>query len=84
MPSVESALQGLGERGCAQIVRQHRCPGDRLQHSPMRAGRRQQRNDQQDMAESGEHELTFENWRTEVKDAFRQNQIRVANEHKAW
>lgn len=67
MFAVESALQGLRERGCAQIVSEHRRPRDGLQHGPVGAGRREQRSDQQDMAESGEHIRTLENWRAEVK-----------------
>ena len=86
MFSVKSALQGPGERGRAQIVSEHRCPRDGLQHRPVHSGRRQQCDNQQAMAESGEHKLTFENWRTQVKNTLRQtkgasapDQIQVAN-----
>ena len=83
MLAIEGALHSLSQRSVTQIVREHRRPRDGLQHGPMRAGRRQQRDDQQDVAESGKHNWTFASWWTEVKDALQQSQITVANEREA-
>jgi hypothetical protein len=59
----ESRWQGSG----AGIVGEHGGPRDRLQHHPMRAGRAQQGNDQQQMSKAGEHEMVIGQGRRIVK-----------------
>ena len=90
MPAVERALHSLSEGGGAQIIRQHSRPRDGLQHGPMCTGSRQQRDDQQDVAKSGEHGRHSRSLVFKVKGLFletvfrlRPNQIRVANDRKA-
>ena len=55
MLAVERVRHSFGERLRAQIVRQHRRPRDRLQHSPMKAVGGDQRNHHQIFAETDKH-----------------------------
>ena len=53
--AVKRAGHGFGKRVRAQVVRQHRRPRDRLQHGPMRAGARDERNHHKNFAKPDEH-----------------------------
>ena len=55
MLAVKRALYRLGERAGAPVVCEHRRPRDGLQHCPMRSRRREQRDDQKNVAEPLEH-----------------------------
>ena len=55
MLTIESFFKGLGDGSVAEIFREHVRPRDRLQHDPMSAHRREQRDDQEDMGEFAEH-----------------------------
>jgi len=55
MFAVEGAFNRFGEGGGVQVPGQHGGPGNRLKHQPVRAGRCQYGNNQQDMTETLEH-----------------------------
>ena len=57
MLAIESAGDRLAYGATTQILRQHRRPGDRLQHRPMRARRRHKRGNDQDFCKTREHDF---------------------------
>jgi hypothetical protein len=58
MLAVEGAFDGFRYRTGLKVARQHRGPGDRLKHDPMPARRREDGDNQQDMAKPVEHRRT--------------------------
>lgn len=55
MLAIERLGKGRADGFRLEILREHVRPRDGLQYSPMPAGRAEQRDDQQDMAETNEH-----------------------------
>src|SRR5690349_9219828 len=70
MIAVKGLRDRLGKRGVAQIVSKHCRPGDGLQHGPMPADGRNERDCQQELAGAFEHVTTLQQAIASVKRLF--------------